>query len=318
MNEEKVENIDLKKIKPGISHFWLKVVTNIFGNDIKIPLMVAKGKKKGPVFGITALVHGDELNGLSVIQKVFDRLDLENLKGTIIASPIINVPGFLARKREFSDGRDLNHKFPGKEKGGESVIYAFNIFQRLIINFDYLLDLHTARFGNVNSYYLRANLKEKKIEELSNLLNAEIILNCEGGKGTLRRQAYENKITAITLELGDPNKFQKEMISDSTQGLMNCLISLGMQPGKIILNKEKPIICNSSKRIHTEIGGILEVLPEQGDVIKKGEKIAIVKNVFGKIIEEYFSPDDGVVIGKNINPVNHAGSRIVHMGKIKN
>ncbi len=316
INEPIFNHLDLKEFPVGLTKCWLKVISNSFGNNINIPIMVFKGKVEGPIFGLTALVHGDELNGLSVIHEVFNKINLETLKGTIVGVPVTNVPGFLRKERNFSDGRDLNHKFPGKDDGAESSIYAFNVFNKLVKNFDYLLDLHTARVDNVNTFYIRANLKNDKIKELSLLLNSQIVLNSEGGKGTLRRQANEHNVTAITLELGDPNEFQKDVISKAIKGIFNCLIHLKIQSGEIELNND-PVICNNSYRINTKKGGILEVLPELGTIVEKGEKIAVVKDIFGKIIKEYSSPERGIIIGKNVNPVNHAGSRIIHLGKIK-
>lgn len=320
MNFHKSNNINdfnLNSFSCGLTHTWLKLVSNTFGNDIKVPLMVCKGELNGPTFGLTALVHGDELNGLSVIQKVFDKIDYKKLSGTIVAIPIVNVPGFLRKERNFSDGRDLNHKFPGKENGGESSIYAFNVFEKVIKKLDYLLDLHTAKAGNINSFYVRANLKNEKIKEISLLLDAQIILNSEGGKGTLRRQANDHGVLSITLELGNPSIFEKEVISRSIQGIFNCLIGLEMLDGEILLSG-KPVICNNSYRIQTSQGGIMEVLPELTSIIEKGEKIAIIKDVFGEVIKEYFSSYSGIVIGKNISPINNAGSRIMHLGKLKN
>jgi len=309
--------LDFNNFPVGLTSCWLKIVSNSLGHDISVPVMVLKGKEKGPTFGLTALVHGDELNGLLVIHKVFNEIDLNKLKGIIVGVPVINVPGFLRKERNFIDGRDLNYKFPGKENGTESSIYAFNIFNKVIKNFDYILDLHTARIGNVNSFYVRANLKNKVIYDLSLLLNSDIILNSIGGKGTLRRQANENGIIAITLELGDPNKFQNEVISNAVKGIVNCLIYLNIIDGKTSINTN-PTICTSSQRINTKGGGILNVLPGLRSNVKKGEKIAIVSDIFGKVIKEYHSPENGIIIGKNTNPVNYAGSRIIHLGIVKN
>jgi uncharacterized protein len=311
-----INDFELESFHEGLTTCWFKVVSNSFGNDINIPIMVLKGKFPGPVFGITSLVHGDELNGLSVVQKIFTKVNPNTLRGTIIGLPVINVPGFLRKERNFSDGRDLNHKFPGKPDGAESSIYAFHIFSKIIKKFDYLLDLHTARAGNVNSFYIRANLKNTKIKTLSLLLNSLIVLSCEGGKGTLRKQANEHGVTAITLELGDPNEFQKEIISQAVKGIYNCLIYLKMQEGTVQLDSN-PMICSSSSKIHTKEGGILQVLPDIGKMVQTGEKIAVVKNIFGGVVHEYFAPEEGVIIGKSINPTNHAGSRIIHLGKIK-
>lgn len=43
------------------------------------------------------------------------------------------------------------------------------------------------------------------------------------------------------------------------------------------------------------MGGILEVYPDVNTFVRKGEIIAHVKNMFGNVIDEYFSPCTGMV-----------------------
>lgn len=42
--------------------------------------------------------------------------------------------------------------------------------------------------------------------------------------------------------------------------------------------------------------------------------VARLKDIFGNYVDEYFAPDDGVVIGKSSNPVAEKGSKILHLG----
>lgn len=53
------------------------------------------------VLGITAALHGNEVNGVSCIQRVMADLDVKKLRGTVVAVPCVNIPGYLAFKREF-------------------------------------------------------------------------------------------------------------------------------------------------------------------------------------------------------------------------
>ncbi len=50
------------------------------------------------------------------------------------------------------------------------------------------------------------------------------------------------------------------------------------------------------------------------DLVKKGELIATLKNIFGDVVKEYYAPENGVVIGKSVSPINHTGGRILHLG----
>src|SRR5210317_2013251 len=103
--------------KGTLRYYWLSIVSDGFGNPVSIPLIVARGVEDGPILGLTAAVHGNELNGIPVIQRLFSEIDVNDLRGTIIGVPVVNVPSFMRKKRTFSDGVDLNHIMPGKEDG---------------------------------------------------------------------------------------------------------------------------------------------------------------------------------------------------------
>ena len=78
---------------------------------------------------------------------------------------------------------------------------------------------------------------------------------------------------------------------------------------------DKAALCKSSSWLYTDSGGYLEVEVELTQKVTKGQKIGTLRNPFGDIIKEYFSPYDGVVIGKSSNPVAPQGARIIHLGK---
>ena len=67
-----------------ISRFWVHVITNGLGEAIRVPVFLARGAKPGPVMGITAAIHGNELNGISVIQRIFSKIDTNKLSGSIV------------------------------------------------------------------------------------------------------------------------------------------------------------------------------------------------------------------------------------------
>jgi len=124
-------NFELTATPPGtIRRYWLRVASNGFGNPMRIPLLVARGVEEGPTLGITAALHGDELNGIPVIQRLFSDLDPATMRGTIVGAPVINIPGFHRQTRSFSDGKDLNHIMPGDPDGNASSIYAHRIVDR--------------------------------------------------------------------------------------------------------------------------------------------------------------------------------------------
>ena len=148
-----IKELNVEDVPKGtIARFWLRLVMDGIGVPVHIPVMVARGKRDGKVLGLTAAVHGNELNGIPVIQRLFKELNLDELKGTIVGVPVINMPSLHRKKRRFIDGTDLNHIMPGKPNGTVSQIYAWRVVNRLVKEFDYLIDLHTASNGRINSY----------------------------------------------------------------------------------------------------------------------------------------------------------------------
>jgi len=313
-----IDNLNVLKVPRGaITRYWLRLVKDGMGVPIYVPIIVARGSKKGKVVGITAAVHGNELNGIPVIQKLFQEIDVKKLKGTIVGVPIVNVPSFLRKQRRFIDGTDLNHIMPGKSDGTVSQVYAWRIVDKIIKQFDFLLDLHTASNGRINSYYIRADMSDEVVSKMALLQNAQIIVHNPANDGTLRGTAAAMEIPAMTLEVGNPNLYQKGMIRDSMTGIYNLLGYLKMTDSVVEEHSDETVICKKSYWIYTGTGGLLAVHPNITDLVKKGEKIATMRNIFGDIVEEYFAPEDGVVIGKSVSPVNQTGGRILHLGIVK-
>ena len=297
-----------------IRAYWLPIVNNGIGEPIRLPILVARGFQDGPVLGLTAAIHGNELNGIPVIQELFSKLDVHKLCGTIIACLAVNVPGLLLEQRKFNEGTDLNHIAPGKLNGDMANVYMARLVERLLPPLQYLIDIHTASFGRVNSYYIRANMAKEEPAQMARLQNPEIILDNPAHDGTFRSTAMEMGIHAITLELKDPSVFQYDVIEDALIGVRNVLYDLKMLEGTPTFPGTSTILCDSSYWIYTDEGGILKVYPDVKQIIKKGELIADVRTIFGSIIKEYFASDDGIVIGKSVNPINQSGSRILHLG----
>ena len=310
-----ITQLELDKIPvASLRRFWVRIVGNGMGQAVQVPILIARGKHEGPVLGLTAAVHGNELNGLPAIQKVFQHVDVMELKGTLVGVPIVNVPGYLLNQRHFNDGQDLNRLMPGHPHGNLSEVYAFRIVDRIAQHFEYLIDLHTASFGRINSYYIRSNMGHPITARMAHLQNAEIIVNNPAKDGTLRGAVTDLGIHAITVEAGNPHLFQKGMIRSAITGILNVMSELKMLDQPIVEHQEETVMCERSYWIYTKKGGVLEIFPKATEKVEKGQLIAIVRNVFGDITEEYYAPEDGVVIGKSVNPINQTGSRILHLG----
>ncbi|MBD63679.1 MAG: hypothetical protein CME62_00600 [Halobacteriovoraceae bacterium] len=309
------EDLKISALKKGeVNRISVHLSDNALGVPWRLPVIVVRGNHRGPTLGITAAVHGDELNGISTIFKLLETIDPSHLKGNLVLVPISNVPGYLKNQRYFSDNVDLNRIMPGKPVGTTSQIYAHHFTQKIIKKFDYLLDLHTASHGRVNSLYLRADLDNEQTRTLAYLQSPQIIVKKYDEQGTLRSWANENGIPAITVEIGNPNAFQHNLIDETLDGVLNTMRHLKMIEGKVQDLITDAVVCDHSYWIYSKRGGIVDVFPGLTEQIRKGDVIAKVYDVFGQVKEEIVADRSGIVIGKNVRPNCESGTRILHIG----
>jgi predicted deacylase len=168
-----------------------------------------QGKYEGPVLGITAALHGNEINGIPLIHQLFRELDVRTLAGTVVAIPVLNTPGFLRHQRGFSDNKDLNTVFPGKPKGNCSQTYCFNLLEKVISKFNYLIDLHTAGYGRANSVAVFLDMNDRIAHQMALLQDPNTMIHSSGQDGSLRAAAMKLGISSITVEMGDPSSINR-------------------------------------------------------------------------------------------------------------
>lgn len=312
-----VEELDVTVLPRGRVHrLFVEMVHDGLGQPIRVAVLVGRGEKEGPVFGLTSGLHGNELNGIPVIHGLFQRLDRVPVRGTVVAVVGVNVPSILARRRRFPDGVDLNHIMPGKAEGNISEVYAHRFLERIARHFDFLVDLHTASFGRVNSLYVRADMTNATIARMAYLQRPQIIVHNPPNDSTLRGACQALGIPAITVEIGNPQVFQPIYVKRSLVGLRAVLAEVGMLKRRPLTMGPPPVLCDRSAWTYTDRGGLLEVFPEVTDAVEEGEVVARLTSVFGDVIAEYHSPTSGVLIGRSVDPIAETGARIVHIGTV--
>lgn len=288
------------------------------GRDVRLPVIIAKGKKTGPVLGITAAVHGDEVNGIFAIHRLMERIVIGRLSGTVVCLPVANIPAYRHHSRRMPQGFDLNHHFPGLRDGNEVEVYAYRLMQKAVSKFDLLLDLHTASRGRVNCLYIRANMSSTATARMAYLQRPQVILHNPASDGTLRGAAAELGIPAITVEIGNPSRVQTELTRSAVRGIRSVMAEYGMIKKAPDKEGPEPVLCHESRWLYTDRGGLLRVFPSLLQRVEEGEVIASMTDIFGQTTASYVAPFSGIVIGRSVDPVSSTGARILHLGRISN
>lgn len=296
---------------------YLKVSESYLSGGIQIPITVIRGRKSGPTAFVVAAIHGDEINGADIVRRLIFDIDHEKLSGTLIAIPVVNIPGFLAQSRYLPYHRDLNRFFPGSRRGNNAERFANRIFSEIIQKCDFGIDLHTAASGRMNLPHVRGDMNNPKVRKLARAFGATVLVDQAGVKGSLRREATEMGVPTILFEAGETGRFSNKVSLIGLKGVLSVLSEMGMWPEA---ERERPpfqVIVKASDWVRAEKGGILDLAIKPGDLIYEGDLIGSILNPFGKTVTQIRAPTTGIVIGLTTAPLTIPGTGIVHVARLK-
>ena len=307
------------RIAPGETReIYLKVSESFLSTAIQIPVTVIRGVKPGPTAFVVAAVHGDEINGVDIVRRLIFDVDHDRLSGTLIAVPVINIPGFLNQSRYLPYHRDLNRFFPGSRRGHNADRIAHKIFTEIVQKSDFGIDLHTAASGRSNLPHVRGDMKNPRVRRLARAFGATVLIDQQGVRGSLRREATDYGTPTILFEAGETGRFSPRVSLSGLRGVLGVLSEMGMWEPED--KKHKPpfqVIVKASEWVRAEKGGILELSAKPGDLIYEGELIGSIVNPFGKTVTQIRSPCTGIVIGVTTAPLTIPGTGIVHVARLK-
>jgi predicted deacylase len=282
------------------------------GVNIHLPLMVWRAPEDGPVVGITAAVHGDEINGTGAIRRLIKEPPFNLKRGALVLVPVVNIVGFERHTRYMPDRRDLNRCFPGTDGGSLSARLANLVFKEIICRCDAVIDLHTAAVRRTNFPNVRADCTHPECTRLARAFGCEVIVDGTGPEGALRRAATDAGHPTIVVEAGEVWKVEPSVQELTLRGITNVLAELGMTD----CTPETPhhqITVAETRWIRADSAGFLEFHVAPGETVSPGQAIATSTSLLGAQPEIIRSPRSGIVMGMTTMPAVRQGDPVVHI-----
>lgn len=284
------------------------------GGEVRTPVDVIHGDRAGPVLCLTAAIHGDELNGVEVVRRVMNTLSPEQLAGTVVGVPVVNLFGFSRNSRYLPDRRDLNRFFPGNRRGSIASRMAHSFFTEVVSRCDALVDMHTGSFDRINLPQVRADLRIPHVLEFTRGFGATPVLHSNGSRGMLRTAATQAGIPAVTFEVGGPGQLQPPEIEAGVQALLTLVHKLGMvrdSPEWL----EPQAIFYESRWVRANRGGMLVSDVRLGERVQRGQRIGVIVDPLENTESPIMASVSGRVIGMALNQVVLPGYAVYHLGE---
>ncbi|AZQ60904.1 succinylglutamate desuccinylase/aspartoacylase family protein [Flammeovirga pectinis] len=281
-------------------------------NSLKIPIIVERGKKDGPVLLLLGGVHGNESNGVAIVRDFIRKKYNKPKEGVVICIPVFNVFGYLNLTREFPDGRDLNRLFPGSPRGSLASQFAYKFTKEIAPLVDYVLDFHTGGADRSNFPNVRCNFFAEKEFKIAQIFGAPYIVHSNYIPKSIRETIHKMGKTLLLFEGGKSLQLDTSVINYGVIGALNVMKYLNMHYDVPEIKKES-ILIQKSKWLRAPYSGIFEYLVENGCKVKKRKLIGRISDPFGEFEKKIYAPFDCYIFGLNTAPNVYKGDAIFHI-----
>lgn len=303
------------EIEPGTRKtLRIPVAKRYTAGEVSLPVSVIHGRKPGPRLFICAAIHGDEINGVEIVRRLLSRTSLKNLRGSLIAVPVVNVYGFVGQTRYLPDRRDLNRCFPGSARGSLASRLAKTFLDEIVKKATHGIDLHTGSLHRSNLPQVRATLSAQGTEALARSFGAPVILDADIRSGSLRHAAEKLGVPMIVYEAGEALRFDELAIRAGVRGILSVMRDLEMLPSTASRRRPvEPFVAHGSTWVRAPESGILATRVKLGARVEEGQELGVISDPLALEETPITAPTSGVVIGRTNLPLMNEGDAIFNI-----
>ncbi len=278
-----------------------------------IPVHLVCGTEPGPTLLVQGAIHGGEIVGSIAILDFVANLNPEDLRGRVIAVPVVNRIGFeFGERGSRVDGKDISRLFPGDPRGSVSDQVAHAYFHEVIAQADVMLDFHAGARTAYERYVLfsaeknphRLTALERRRRTLVvafGLDQAAFFPPGTFGENRAKDAIEEAGVTQITLEFGGGTGWfanGADNIRDAERGIWNTLKAMNMVDGEIQADGPECTVYNANVVIwKPEVDGLFIRKKRFGEHLEAGDVYAVLQDPYtGEVLAEITTPQAGIVI----------------------
>ncbi len=284
------------------------------GNWVYLSVVVAHGSRRGPTIWLSGAVHGDELNGVVIVDEVIRTLKPKKLSGTVLAVPIVNAFGLIQGSRYLPDRRDLNRMFPGSKRGSLGSRLARLLTDLVITPAEFGLDFHTGSGGRTNLPQIRCNLDDPATATLARAFGTPVVIHSGLRDGSLRAHAASMGKPMLVFEGGEANRLDDTAISAGLAGAQRVMTFAGMtEVSSITPPSQATEFFRSSSWVRAGRSGFCRLSVQLGQSVVEGQSFGTVIDPATGKRAPLKSKTTGIVIGRATEGLITAGDAVIHV-----
>lgn len=286
------------------------------GSFYEIPLIIIEGKEPGQTLLVDCATHGDETEGTEAILRMAKDLENGDFSGTFVGVPALNMEAFTTiRRTSMVDEANLNRIYPGNKDTYITHRLAAVYLERVIPFVDVCITFHgggdVLHLEPLVGYLPCGGEVEDRSRVLAEAFNFPYIWRIGNlpFSGCSATEYCALGVPTIVPEIGSHcgRLYDRQKnIGMSYEGIRNVMIAMEMLDMAPTASVEKKLI--ELHYIHSYNGGIQTPVKQPNEIVKEGETLCVMQDIYGNVIEELKAPWPGVVIGFWSVPVIHPGN----------
>jgi predicted deacylase len=274
---------------------------------VQLPIVIINGASQGPVLCLTAGVHATEYAPIDALMRLSNELNPEELRGAVIAVPLVNMHMFASRCPFISplDSVNLNKIAPGGS-GSISEIMARVLFDEVIAKARYHIDLHAGDFGEslleFAGYSMTGNAElDRQGEALARLFTPRVLCLARGdttlppSPGFVAYAATRRGVASILAEAGGNGTMEEADVRVHMDGIHNIMRYLKMIGGEPVIPGPQ-VLATDWHLTRAKRSGLLRLKVAVGDTVAAGQEVAEICDVFGRTVEIVRTAKPGLVM----------------------
>ncbi|HWC78532.1 MAG TPA: succinylglutamate desuccinylase/aspartoacylase family protein [Pseudonocardiaceae bacterium] len=293
---------------------------------IDVPVIEVAGRESGPRLTVLAGVHGCEYAPMAAVRRWTRELAERDVRGSVRAVPVLNVPAFRARSPFVSpgDGKNLNRCFPGDPAGTVSERLAHAAFTELITGSDAVIDVHAGDMVEALEPFALydAGPSEARALELATTYGLGYVIRQEPGPdravgGTTSAAAASLGIPAIIAEAGGCGLVEEAAVETHVRGLGRIAAMLGLagDPAAGRGPDPAPVHLRRFLWLRSQQEGWWEPAVRPGASVAEGQVLGTVSSLDGAhVLQTITAPAAGVPMFVTSSPAVAADGLLLGLG----
>lgn len=279
------------------------------GKEIQIPLVTLVGDEPGPTGVFTAGIHGCEFPPILAASEFCRTVDLSKVKGTVKIVTICTLPSFETQTPFINpvDGKNPNRFFPGDLNGSYTEELTWHIFNDIIKDADYHMDLHCGDLTENLVDFCEVGMGfSKEVDEkchklalycgAQNLVETDFV-NPTGPipPGMNFMNSCKNGVAAGIFEVGQMCSTEREYVDAQLFCIQNVMRAMGNLEGEAVPSTEASWFTTYDE-LYSPDAGIFVRCVKAGDEVKAGQKVGDIYDYFGNHKCEVKCVTDGRIL----------------------